>query len=139
MDVVDFNHDRVAAIFNSEIEDDRSQFEQLGKQLSELANFVNQAYKTANTEQEKAEKVEASLEYLAQGVASLAYSLTVGTQRIDESLNLCAESLGILTDNVNHLSVQVDIHCDTKNRAAIVDLTCARAPPYQNTTKKDSS
>ena len=53
MDVVEFNHDRVAAIFNSEIEDDRSQFEQLGKQLSELANFVNQAYKTANTEQEK--------------------------------------------------------------------------------------
>ena len=47
------NQARLAAIFDEELVDDRAQFNQLGSQLIELADFVDKDYSSAKTSEEK--------------------------------------------------------------------------------------
>merc|ERR1719228_2993758 len=84
-----YNTELISVIYNTEL---KEHLNQLKNNLSEVTNIFREGAKDLSNE-EKTEKVQEMKEYIEQALASLAYSTTHATQKIDDGLKMQVEKV----------------------------------------------
>ena len=77
-----YNTELISVIYNTELKEHLNDLKQLKNNLSEVTNIFREGAKDL-TNEEKTEKVQEMKEYIEQALASLAYSTTHATQKVN--------------------------------------------------------
>ena len=76
-----YNTELISVIYNTELKEHLNDMKQLKTHLSEVTSIFRQGSRELNKD-EKVEKIHEMKEYIEQALASLAYSTTHATQKV---------------------------------------------------------
>lgn len=129
-----YNCDLVSVIYNTELKEHLKDMKQLKLHLSDVTSIFRQGSRDLNQE-EKREKVQEMKEYLEQALASLAFSTTHATQKIDDGLKMQIEDVDHLGRQVKEIALQTEMKKEMKNRLTMGDLSTPKKVPSRSTIK----